>query len=69
MASKTEPKCQSNRSGAGSDRTLGKLSAPEVPDHGVFATAERDKVFSTIERILGFAPNRVHRGNGPRITC
>jgi hypothetical protein len=50
------------RAAARTLRALGELAAVEVPGRGVFAAAERDEVFSAIERIanahLGFARRR-----------
>ena len=50
------------RAAARSLRALSELAAVEVPGHGVFSAAERDEVFSAIERIanahLGFARAR-----------
>ena len=39
------------RAAARSLRALSELAAVEVPGHGVFSAAERDEVFSAIERI------------------
>ena len=39
------------RAAARSLRALSELAAVEVPGHGVFSAAERDEVFSAIDRI------------------